>query len=697
MSKQLDIITWDTDSVNLYADQVREFFGDEVEIRTYSVQAGTIDQIAPADVYLVSTCAFSDRDITQLLPSQGKVVISEVYITQESLYRLLAVPRNTRALLVNINQPMATETIALLNQLGATNIQFVPYYPGAPEPPRLSCAVTTGERRYVPDWVEEVIDLGPRLLSGNTFIELAFHLKCEHILDQPHFQAYLSSLAKHSYSIERMFHRSIQVESLFDLFQQALDAGVIGVDSDGTIFACNPKAEEILDIPVHQLLDHPSQESLSMLPFGECFANRKAIQARLVEINGSAVNVSLQPVFRSGRLMGAFCILQRFRDEEKRQQKMRRQILGKGHTTKYTFDSIVGQSQSILTAKALARKMAASSAAILISGESGTGKELFAHAIHAASARRKEPFVAINCAAIPDSLLESQLFGYEEGSFTGAKKGGHMGFFEAARSGTLFLDEIEAMSPMLQVKLLRVLQEKEIVRLGGVDVIPVDVRIIAATNEDLPAIVRQGGFRRDLFYRLSVLPLQLPPLRERGQDVQLLLERIREGLGASFSLSPAAMQVLMAHRWEGNVRELRNCVEYLAYLDKPLIQPEDLPPTIFSSTQPGCFSPAPDPGEPCAGDVAGQAMAQLHRAAGSDLPAYAFILSELCLSSSMGRKTLAARAAERGIPMTEQTARTALLRLEELGLVEVRRGRGGSRPTSLGRAISIRLKQVPSF
>ena len=260
-----------------------------------------------------------------------------------------------------------------------------------------------------------------------------------------------------------------------------------------------------------------------------------------------------------------------------------------------------------------------------------------------------------------------------------------------------FLDEIEAMSPMLQVKLLRVLQEKEIVRLGGVDVIPVDVRIIAATNEDLPAIVRQGCFRRDLFYRLSVLPLQLPPLRERGQDVQLLLERIKEGLGASFSLSPAAMQVLMAHRWDGNVRELRNCVEYLAYLDKPIIQPEDLPPTIFSSTQPGSFSPAPDPGEPCAGDVTGQAMAQLRRAAGSDLPAYAFILSELCLSSSMGRKALAARAAEQGISMTEQTARTALLRLEELGLVEVRRGRGGSRPTSLGRAISMRLKQTPSF
>ncbi len=346
----------------------------------------------------------------------------------------------------------------------------------------------------------------------------------------------------------------------------------------------------------------------------------------------------------------------------------------------------------MLTAKALARKMAASNASILSSGESGTGKELFAQAIHAASPRAGEPFVAINCAAIPDSLLEGQLFGYEEGSFTGARKGGHIGFFEAARRGTLFLDEIEAMSPMLQVKLLRVLQEKEIIRLGGVDVIHVDVRIIAATNEDLPAIVRRGAFRKDLFYRLSVLPLQLPPLRSRGQDVGLLMEEMKKGLGARFTLSHAALQLLMAHTWDGNVRELRNCVEYLAYLDKPVIGPEDLPPTILATVGATPFS-VPS-GQTRAGqEEAQESVARLRHRAGSDMEVYAFVLAALCGGASMGRKSLVAQAGEQGVHMTEQTARTVLTHLEELGLVEIRRGRGGSRPTSLGRAVARWLEE----
>ena len=694
MEKRLAIATYDSESVRLYARQVRDFLGDGFSIDIYSVQEGTLCEMAPADVYMISTCAFIDRDLTQIIPDDGAVVITEVHITREGLARLQAVPRNTRALLVNINQPMVTETIALFNQLGVNHIQFVPYYPGAPEPPHLSCAITTGEGRSVPEWVEEVIDLGPRLLSANTFVELAFHLKCEHMLTKPRFLEYAASLAEHSYSIERMFHRSIQVESLFDLFQQALDAGVVGVDADGTVFACNHKAEEILDTPASRVLDRQAKDCLSCLPLPECFAGRKSIRARLVEIGGSPVNVSIQPILRNGRIIGAFCILQRFRDEEKRQQKIRRQLLGKGHVTKYTFDSIIGESQPMVAAKAVAKRMAASSASILITGESGTGKELFAHAIHAASARSQEPFVAISCGAIPDSLLESQLFGYEEGAFTGARKGGHIGFFEAARSGTLFLDEIEAMSPMLQVKLLRVLQEKEIVRVGGVDIIHVDMRIIAATNEDLAAIVRQGGFRKDLYYRLCVLPLDLPPLRERGRDVELLLRRIREGLGAKFTLSPQALRVLMAHRWDGNVRELHNCVEYLAYLDQPVIEVEDLPATIRAQAGVrGAAAPPPEP--PAEEDEARQLARQVKRQAGGSEEAWRYVMEQLRAGAAAGRKSLAAGAARLGIGgLSEQSARTILGHLEGMGLAEVRRGRAGSRLTPLGEAVYCRLQEL---
>ncbi len=677
MDKRLAIITWDAGAVELYARQVREFLGDDLPIDTYSMQQAA-GPIRPADVYLVSTCAFSDRDISQLLPSRGPVVISEVRIPRAGLAKLLDIPRNTQALLVNINKSMTNETIATLNQLGVTNIQFTPYYPGAPEPAHLPLAVTTGERRHVPDWVREIIDLGPRMLSGNTFIELAHQLKRESALDHPRFKTYLASLAEQSYSIERMLQRSVQVESLFDLFQQALDSGLIGVDEEGVISACSPKAVDILGIPLDQLVDRQAQDVLAFLPFAESLAGHKTIHSRLVEIRGNPVSVSIHPFFRDNNLTAAFCILQQFRDEERRQQKIRRQILGKGHVTKYTFDSIVGESAAMRSAKALARKMAASNASILITGESGTGKEMFAHAIHAVSPRAQEPFVAINCAAIPDSLLESQLFGYEEGAFTGAKRGGHIGFFEAARSGTLLLDEIEAMSPMLQVKLLRVLQEKEIVRLGGTDVIHVDVRIIAASNVDLPAIVHQGNFRKDLFYRLCVLPLQLPPLRERGQDVLLLFTRIQEGIGSHFQLSPAAQQILLHHPWEGNVRELRNCVEYLAYLEKPVIQPEDLPPTLFAPAR------AIDPPVAAAD---GQTALALRRQAGPDLPLYLFVLEQLAGSPSLGRKALADRARQRGVALTEPTARTILAQLERLELVQARKGRGGTHITPLGQTI----------
>lgn len=694
MSKNLAIITWDAGAVELYAQQIRTYFGDGLNIATYSVQTGNIDQIVPADVYLVSTCAFADRDIDQLLPPGGQVVISQVHITQESLTRLLAVPRNTQALLVNINQPMVTETIAMLNQLGVTNIHFIPYYPGAPEPPHVSFAVTTGESRYVPDWVEEVMDLGPRLLSGDTFIALAHHLNYESKLSTPEFQSYLSSLAERTYSIEQMLNRSVQVESLADLFQQAMDSGVIGVNSNGTIFVYSPKAAEILGIPVEQLFNMQVQEALPFLPFMESFASQKSIHNRPIEYNGIRINVNIQPFYQNNALIGAFCVFQRLYDKNAHHPKTRRQ-LSTGHVTKYTFDSIIGKSRPMQEAKALAKKMAGSNAAILITGESGTGKEMFAQAIHAASPRANNPFVAINCAAMPDSLLESQLFGYEEGAFTGAKKTGQIGFFETARNGTLFLDEIEAMSPMLQVKLLRVLQEKEIVRLGGVDVIHVDVRIIAASNEDLPTIVREGGFRKDLYYRLSVLPLQLPPLRERGMDIQLIFERIRDNIHASFTLSPAALQVLLNHRWEGNVRELRNCVEYLVCLDKSVIEPEDLPLNIYAPSSYEKTAAANDARISPTISKADQALEQLRQCAGSSLNLYRFLLEELACNPSMGRKALSENASRAGLNLTEQTIRTMMGHLERLELVEIQRGRGGTHITALGRKVADSLLASP--
>lgn len=679
MAKKLAIITWDNGAADLYARQVSSFFGGDLQILTYSAQTCDLHSIPPADVYLVSTCAFSDCDINQILPSNSKIVISEVHITRKGLSKLMGIPRKTEALLVNINQPMATETIAMLNQLGVSNIRFTAYYPGAPEPPHVGLAVTTGERRYVPDWVEEVIDLGPRLLSGNTFIALAFHLKQESILSNPEFLAYLSTLAEGSNGIEQVLQRSVQIQSLTNLFQQTQDAGIIGLDKNCSIFFCSPKASEILEVPVEQLFGDNFQDQLPAFPFAECLAKRKTIRNRLVEYHGKQLNVNIEPFYQKHSLSGCFCMFQQI--QPGRMPKPMNRPSNSGHFAKYSFESLIGQSAPMVNAKALAKKMAASKAAILITGESGTGKELFAHAIHNASPRAPYPFVAINCAAIPDSLLESQLFGYEEGAFTGAKKQGQIGFFEMARNGSLFLDEIEAMSPILQVKFLRVLQEKEIVRLGGVDVIHVDVRIIAASNESLSEAVREGKFRKDLFYRLNVLPLQLPPLRERGNDIHLLFDSLKQNVGGSYTLSEKARQALLHHTWEGNVRELINCVEYLGCLDKTVIEPEDLP---FVDRRHRCTVLQTEPvSQPQQSHMDSLAFL-LRKTAGREYDKYLFVLRQLQESGSQGRKNLSETAAQMGMVLPEQSIRTIVHHLQELNLVQISRGRGGTQITQEG-------------
>jgi DNA-binding NtrC family response regulator len=240
-------------------------------------------------------------------------------------------------------------------------------------------------------------------------------------------------------------------------------------------------------------------------------------------------------------------------------------ILRKALKKEYRFHDLVTKSPALLATLELARTAARSPSTILILGESGTGKELLARAVHAESPRQDRPFVPVSCAALTETLLESELFGYEKGAFTGAASR-REGKFEAARGGSLFLDEIGDISPKLQLDLLRVLEERRLTRVGGTESVPVDVRIIAATNRDLPKAVEEGRFRQDLFYRLNVIAITLPPLRDRREDIPLLVDTVLEQLGAELKrdvegVSAEAMALLMAHSWPGNVRELRNVLE----------------------------------------------------------------------------------------------------------------------------------------
>jgi len=248
-------------------------------------------------------------------------------------------------------------------------------------------------------------------------------------------------------------------------------------------------------------------------------------------------------------------------------------------------DVIVGASPALMDVLQLCDRVADASATVLLLGETGTGKELSARRIHAASPRKDKPFIAINCAALPETLLESELFGHEAGAFTGANAA-KLGRFELADAGTLFLDEIGDISPSTQIKLLRVLQEREFVRVGGVKTISCDVRIIAATNRDLQAAMKLGDFREDLFYRLNVFPITLPPLRERREDIHLLFKYFVDVAAKEFgwptpTIEPATIELLSAYAWPGNVREIRNVTERAVLLcDTGVISPEALPREI---------------------------------------------------------------------------------------------------------------------
>ncbi|MEA4848636.1 MAG: sigma 54-interacting transcriptional regulator, partial [Clostridiaceae bacterium] len=272
------------------------------------------------------------------------------------------------------------------------------------------------------------------------------------------------------------------------------------------------------------------------------------------------------PIVVEGEVIGVVATFQELEKIQKVESQIRKKLFLKGHIAKARFADIIGESKAIIQAKEKGRQYAEVDSTIMILGETGTGKELFAQSIHNASPREDKPFVAVNCAALPENLLESELFGYVEGAFTGARKGGKAGLFELAHGGTIFLDEISEMSPKLQARFLRVLQEKEVVRLGDDRVIPVDVRVIAASNRDLYNQVEKGDFREDLYYRLCVLRLEIPPLRKRTSDISYLVnyfiqEKSRKLSKSTKGITPDAMRRLVIYDWPGNVRHLENIIE----------------------------------------------------------------------------------------------------------------------------------------
>ena len=356
-------------------------------------------------------------------------------------------------------------------------------------------------------------------------------------------------------------------ETTLDVIGDNISEGILVVDQSGDVTYCSKKARDMLAIPAKE---HPSLEGI--------FRSRNFEPVLSLEEDKDNVEVAVTWQGKSTRVLtsvrtitneegipaGALVILRELDD-------VRQLIQSVSGPSLIDFEDIIGQSQGFTNAINLAKTVAPTNMSVMLRGESGTGKELFARAIHKNSSRKKGPFVTVNCAAIPDSLLESEFFGYERGAFTGASSGGKQGLLELATHGTLFLDEVGDLSPPLQAKILRAIQEQSIRRIGGRQEIKIDIRIVSATNKDLEQMMNDGTFREDLFYRLNVIPIWIPPLRNRKEDIPVLaahfVHTMARELGKSdLRLSLDAINKLVEHTWPGNVRELQNVIQRAAIL-----------------------------------------------------------------------------------------------------------------------------------
>jgi transcriptional regulator with PAS, ATPase and Fis domain len=351
-----------------------------------------------------------------------------------------------------------------------------------------------------------------------------------------------------------------------------IDEGIVAVDEMGAVNMWNAAASRIfgdLDPPLRA--GRPLREVLPQLDMDAAVRGGRRVTGAVQAVGRTDIVANVYPLAIDGKVLGGVLTFQEAERVQEFEGRIRASLRAKGHEAKYTFDDLASESEALDAVIVKAKKFARADVNVLIFGETGTGKEIFAQSMHNASPRRKGPFVAVNCAALAETLLESELFGYVAGAFTGASKSGKAGLFETAHKGTIFLDEISEIPPRLQSKLLRVLQEQEIMRIGDSKIIPVDVRVFAATNRSLENLVGKGRFRQDLLYRLDVLEIGIPPLRERPEDVRFLARQFldeygRRLIGRPMTISQSALTVLAGHDWPGNVRELRNICERASVL-----------------------------------------------------------------------------------------------------------------------------------
>ncbi len=563
--KQLGVCTLRVEDLSFLRTTLTEYFGGSLEIVAFD---GNNPPVLPRSPKVI-LCTIHTLEKAAAHFPDSRILEAKRFITGRYLEELIKFRSDKPVLVANNSPILARETVDNLRNLGINHLELVPYWHGCDvDLKRFDTILYPGIRAHLPDGPFRTINIGPRGLALSTFFEVLQIYGLPLSLANKFLDSYRQSIVEGCYRIDANLR---EMRKLKEKYEQVCDSSTnveVGIDKEGVIQAFNRKAESFFDRSKERVMGVPYADCLHDCP--ELIAlldKREDVHDEFAVIQGKncLVNVSL---LRTEGGIESFLTVTPIQELQQVEAKARASLRGDGFAAEHHFNDIRGGSAVIRRAVDIARLYAGTDATVLLTGESGTGKELFAQAIHNASARAGGPFVGVNLAALPETLAESELFGYVEGAFTGAVRGGKAGLFEVAHGGTIFLDEIGDMSPSVQSKLLRVLEERKVIRVGGTGLLPIDVRVICATNRPLESMVRQGLFREDLYYRIRVLNLHIPPLRERKEDIVEILRAWGKAERLTELFPPGTLERLRRYGWPGNVRELKSIMEYVCLLER---------------------------------------------------------------------------------------------------------------------------------
>ncbi len=665
MEKLIMLSPGKTTSINLAA-QLKEVFGQYIKVEPYCLK-DNLDFDITNSLVVLSSPRIIDGKIKSLVDSGLNYIIAQRVINHRHISELLDLPKATEVLLVNDRAETTYQTIEQLQALGVNYIKYYPYYPGIDSYPRLDIAVTVGEPNLVPYAVKKIINIGTRQIDIITLADIAKKLGLIEIIGDSLSSQYVNEIIRLLNRINDNAKDLKIISSRLDTIANCLSKAILYVKRDGTIIVSNREMYNLLECNDKDIIGKNIKE---VLPQITVYNNDKS---EIIVIHNNTLFVTAKVIEGKSSEDGIIYIFEKSEEIEKNEHKIRRMTTRKAVRNYYTFDDIIYESKKMERLIDKAKTFAVTDSTILIQGESGTGKELFAQAIHSASKRAFEPFVPVNFSSIPINLIESELFGYEEGSFTGAVKGGKRGLFEEAHGGTIFLDEIGDASLESQCTLLRVIQERQVRRVGSIKEIPIDVRIIVATNKDLVEEINKGNFRSDLYYRLNILPIRTLSLRERKSDIFVLanhfIKKYSKGKITSIEqiLDKEAIKTLYDYDWPGNIRQLENAMEYLAVIGESnkKLGKADLPEYITGSSNKS--------GNTLLVDILGRDMI--------------WLLKKLMNSDGLGRRYLAEIAQKENVPLTEGQIRKLINDAKSLGFVEANVGRQGTILTEKGLGI----------